>query len=883
MMKKLLILLSFWVSAITAVAEHTKGGWMYYTYLGPGNAPNTAVYRITLKIYTKCILDNPAQYCPTVVLSIFSGANNLLLERNVVGEPDSINFHNCPDKECHECISPLPAPICYKITTYEYEKQLPITPYGYTIAYQRCCRISGIVNLKPPTFILGDTWTVNIPGNAVSPLCPINSSARFRQNDTAIICKDNYFTFDFGAVDPNNDSLSYQFTPSFDGTPDGVTGGSCANEFALPPPYNSVAYVDPFTGSEPLGRSVHIDPRTGIVSGVAPPISGVYAVTVTVTEYIRGTTIKRGEVRKSLHIEVADCVSTKALLEPGYINCKDFTMQFQNLTSANTILYYDWDFGDPASGSNNTSKLQFPTHTYSGPGDYILKLVVNKGLSCSDSTTAIVKVYPVFAPDFSSTALCAHVPVQFTDLTTTTYGMVNYWSWNFGDFNAIPGNDTASIPNPVHQYSAANTYDIHLIVANNKGCRDTVLKTVLVNEDPGLTITHDTLMCISDTLQLNAGGSGTFVWTPNYNISNTTINNPLVSPVVTTTYKVALTGLPGCTVTDSVKVNVVNHVTQFKDYDTVICRTDAITLHVSGNALHYQWQPANGSLNNTHIQKPVATPLATTAYTVTGSIGKCSAVNSVYVTVIPYPAANAGGNQTVCLGNSIQLHASGGSTYSWSPAAFLNDRFSANPVVQHPTASVKYVLSVTDTLGCPKAARDTILLTVANIKADAGPADTAVVLGQPLQLNATGSTNYAWSPAQWLSNAAVSNPVALPQNDILYSVRVSNAAGCFDTDTIHVHVFTLDAGIYLPNAFTPNGDGVNDYFRPILIGMQSLSSFAVYNRLGQLVYNNTDTKTGWDGMFGGKPQDSGTYVWFAEGIDYKNHKVKKKGYVVLIR
>ena len=873
----------FIVMAHAAMAEHTKGGWMYYTYLGPGTAPNSARYQITLKIYTKCVLDNAAQYCPTVVLSFFDGATNLLIGRQVVGSPDSVNLHNCPEKECHPCISPLPAPICYKITTYEFIKELPITPYGYTISYQRCCRISGIINLKQPTFIVGDTWTVNIPGNAESPLCPTNSSARFPQNDTAIICRDNYFTYNFSAVDPNGDSLSYAFTNAFAGTPDGGTGGSCANEFSLPPPYASAEYQEPYIGSEPLGRSVKINPVTGIVSGVAPAQSGIYVITVTVTEYIRGTHIKRGEVRKSLHIEVADCLATQALLEPEYYSCKSFEKSFQNGTSSVTIQSYYWDFGDPASGANNISNVQFPTHTYSGPGDFTLKLVVNRGLLCSDSTTATVKVYPVFSPGFEMTARCKDMPVQFTDVTTTTYGSVNSWSWNFGDFNSPLNDNFSSLKNPSHVYTAANNYDVQFIVSNTKGCRDTIHQAIAIHDVPALSIPHDTLMCIIDTIQINAIGTGAYFWTPNYNISSQTANNPLVHPAVNTVYHVTLTNEQGCVNTDSVKVKVVDHVTQSGNYDTTICKTDGITLRLNSDALHYSWSPTDGSLNNATLKNPLATPLGNTVYLVRGNIGKCFADNNIAVKVVPYPNANAGKDETVCLGNSVQLHATGGSSYSWSPAVFLNNRLIADPVVINPSANIKYVVSITDTLGCPKPSKDTVIVFVTKIKADAGPADTAVVLGQPLLLHAAGSTNYLWTPSQWLSNAAIKDPVALPQNDIRYIVKVSNDAGCFDYDSIMVHLFKLEAGIYVPNAFTPNGDGNNDRFHPIIIGMRSLDIFKIYNRWGQLLFSNTDLKNGWDGSFGGKAQEATTYIWYAEGMDYKNNKIKKKGYVMLLR
>ena len=868
--------------ACTADAEHTKGGWMYYSYLGPGVAPNAARYKITLKIYTKCILDNPAQFCPTVVISIFSGGSNALLQKEVVQYTSSENINNCSSETCHPCVSLIPS-ICYKITTYEFIKELPITPKGYTFAYQRCCRISGIINLKQPTAVVGDTWTVNIPGNAESPLAPLNSSAVFPQNDTAIICSDNYFTYNFGATDPNGDSLSYAFSNAFSGTPDGGTGGSCANEFALPPPYSSAEYQLPYSGIEPMGTQVRIDARTGLVSGVAPAASGVYVLTVTVTEYIRGTKIKRGEVRKSLHIEVADCITTKALLDPEYYSCDDFEVSFKNNTSGLTIISYYWDFGDPASGANNISTVQFPTHTYSGPGDFPVKLVVNRGFTCSDSTTSIVKVYPVFDAGFTLAAPCKNEPVQFTDITTTTYGVVNFWSWNFGDFNAPINDNLSSVKNPTHVYTASNNYDVQFIVANNKGCRDTLYKTIFVKTGPDLSVTHDTLICNIDTLQLNAVGAGNFLWSPNYNISNTAINNPLVHPAVTTVYTVTLSDASGCVNTAAVKVNVVDKVTQFKNYDTTICTTDAVVLQLNSNALHYQWQPDDGSLNNIAVKNPIATPLKNTVYNVVGSIGKCSAQNTITITTIPYPKANAGPNQTICIGASAQLNATGGSAYNWTPVTFLNNKNIPNPVAVAPTRSIQYVVTVTDILGCPKPVRDTVIIEVADIIADAGPRDTSVVLGQPLLLQASGSNNYLWRPAQWLSNSGVSNPVALPQNDIEYIVKVSNDAGCFDEDSIRVHLYKVAPGLYVPNAFSPNGDGLNDLFRPVTLGMQSLDVFKIFNRFGQLLYSNTNTKAGWDGSFAGKKQDSGTYIWYAEGTDYKNLKIISKGYVVLVR
>jgi gliding motility-associated-like protein len=108
-------------------------------------------------------------------------------------------------------------------------------------------------------------------------------------------------------------------------------------------------------------------------------------------------------------------------------------------------------------------------------------------------------------------------------------------------------------------------------------------------------------------------------------------------------------------------------------------------------------------------------------------------------------------------------------------------------------------------------------------------------------------------------------------------------AGCTAEDTIHVFVYKVLPDLYVPGAFTPNGDGKNDIFRPIPIGIEKLHYFKVYNRLGQLIYSTTIQKQGWDGTFKGKPQDPGVFVWTAEAVDYLGKTVFKKGIVTLIR
>ncbi|MEO7444402.1 MAG: PKD domain-containing protein, partial [Ferruginibacter sp.] len=691
-----------------ALANHTKGGWIYYEYVGPGSTANTLKYRITLKLYTACSL-NEGQFNATINFSIFDGANGSLYRSVPVTYSDIEDIQNCTTRNCHPCISFIPS-ICYKITTYSTVQDLPSTPAGFIVAYQRCCRISGIVNVQSPSNNIGETWTVNIPGTQVAG-AEINSSAKFQQNDTAIICQDAFFTFNFGATDVNGDSLVYDFTPAYGG---GATGNATPDP-ASPPPYSSVPYSGGFSGSEPMGSRVTINRNTGLVSGIGPS-SGIYVLTVTVSEYRRGTNIKVGEVRKSLHIEVALCTLTQASLNPEYISCDGFTINFSNNASSVNIQSYFWDFGD-----GTTSTDEIPIHTYADTGRYILKLVVNKDQACSDSATAIVKVFPGYFPDFrDNSPTCKGVPVQFNDGTRATYGNVNYWHWDFG-LNSV-FNDTSRLQNPMFTYPVSGDYIVTFIVASNKGCIDTVVKTISIVDKAPFTITpRDTLICNIDTLQLHARATtvGNVVWTPNYNISSTTSFDPFVSPDVSTTYYASYADNFGCSARDSVRVNVVTEVSLQALADTSICATDSITIQVNSNALYYTWTPAAG-LSKANIKSPKASPVTTTRYHLYASIGKCFKETDITIKPVPYPQAFAGKDTSVCLGKDAQLYGSGGSIYSWTPARYLSSADVASPKVIQPQRSVQYLLEVKDTLGCPKPSYDTVYVEVVNINANAG-------------------------------------------------------------------------------------------------------------------------------------------------------------------
>ncbi len=876
-MKKFLFSFFLLLLISDAFANHISGGEIIYEYLGPGGTPNSKLYKITLRLFR----DNNgggAAMPNSVYFGIFTNGNfaqypgpgqfyNVSISNGTGGEPVPVD----PPPICMS----NPPDINYSVGFYTMNVELPDNAQGYTISYQTCCRIFPLQNVltqNQPAQGEGSTYVCTIPGFSQLPV-GYNSSPQFTTQLTRV-CHGSAFTFNFSAMDPDADSLVYYFCSAYNR---GAATNS-ANVNPTNPPYQFVNYINGYSGSSPLGSTATINPQTGLISGIAPAVSGRYVVCVCINEYRNGVLI--GYHRKDFILAVYDCDIPSAVLNPRPVTCDGFNVNFQNDGSDVNIQTWFWDFGDPASGANNTSSLPTPTHVYTDTGVYTVKFVVNRGLACSDSTTTVVKVYPGFFPGFTATGQCTNTPIQFTDNTTTNYGVVTPWQWDFGDVSSP--NNTSNLQNPTHVFAASGNYDVQLIVGNSKGCRGTIMHTIMIIDQPSLSVNNDTLICDLDTLQLNAIGTGSFLWSPNYMISNVNISNPLVSPDITTTYIVTLTDPSGCVGKDSVKIRVVNFVTLQPAGDSTICQGDPTKLRIISDALNFLWSPA-ATLNDPTLKEPTATPSSTTTYHVIATIGKCVSQADIKLTTVPYPPANAGLDKELCFGNSVQLQASGGSIYSWSPIAFLNNPRISNPQSIRPTSNVRYIVTVRDTLGCPKPMRDTVLVAVDKIKAEAGPRDTSVVLGQPLQLHAGGSVNYAWTPSRWLNDYFISDPIALPLDNIEYVVRVSNNIGCFDTDSIRVKVYKIAADLLVPTAFTPNGDVLNERFRPILIGMRSLDLFKVYNRWGQMLYSGTDPNSGWDGTFGGKTQEAGTYVWYAEGTDYKNVKIRKKGYVVLIR
>lgn len=321
--------------------------------------------------------------------------------------------------------------------------------------------------------------------------------------------------------------------------------------------------------------------------------------------------------------------------------------------------------------------------------------------------------------------------------------------------------------------------------------------------------------------------------------------------------------------------------------DSTICFGSSIVLLPQTNPQTdtFRWTPATG-LNYDTAKNPIASPNDTTKYYLLAKWGICQRIDSITINILHKPIANAGKDTTVCYktnalltGNATNL--SGTVNYLWSPPDSLNTPNVATTIARIDTTR-KFTLTVTDNYGCNFSVSDSMwVYMMPPLVVHAGN-DTNAILGRPHQLLGSGGTNYVWSPAGPLNNPFIAKPLATLYNDTYFTVVVTDSIGCTASDAVFIKVYEGPM-YYVPNAFTPNGDGLNDVFRPIPVGIQSTTSFRVFNRFGELMFQTNKWLEGWDGMYKGKKALGGTYTWMIKGIDKNGKVVEMSGTVILIQ
>jgi gliding motility-associated-like protein len=309
------------------------------------------------------------------------------------------------------------------------------------------------------------------------------------------------------------------------------------------------------------------------------------------------------------------------------------------------------------------------------------------------------------------------------------------------------------------------------------------------------------------------------------------------------------------------------------------CVGDIIKFSASGGSI-YNWTGPNGFTANTDTVRISNAQLTDAGIynIVVQTKGGCSKQDATTVIVNPLPLADAGAFTQICAGTSTVLQASGGNNYSWSPILGLSNPGISNPIAS-PLNTTTYTVIVSNQFHCK--ASDTVTVIVLKIPlAFAGP-DKKILEGQQVQLD--GSTggdvaSYFWTPAQFMNNPALLTPTVSPTSDITYTPHVQSGNGCgMSTDDVFVRVFKK---IDIPNAFSPNGDGINDVWNINALASYPESTVKVFNRYGQIIYQSNGYSKPWDGSFNGSPLPFGTYYYI---IDRKNGFPLSTGWVAIIR
>jgi gliding motility-associated-like protein len=435
------------------------------------------------------------------------------------------------------------------------------------------------------------------------------------------------------------------------------------------------------------------------------------------------------------------------------------------------------------------------------------------------------------------------------NLTSTAVANATY-SWTGPNcFTSVAQNPTGVIAP-----TAPGTYIYTVTATTPSGSSCTATTTVTVNPKPDLGIDKTLTICSGTTANLTTQFTTTgttTVWT----VAGTPVTTP-AAVNVSGIYQLIATNGSGCKDTALLTL-VVDTVRAIVTPGAINCTnngTITITNATGIGAFTYNISSSPGVFQAANVfSVPTAGP-----YTViTKDAQGCTNSQAVNVVFTPNLTLQVRLDTAICLGNSVRLNTiSNATTYSWSPAAGLDNPNSASPLA---TPSVPTSYTLTATLGQCTLTRSVNVNVVQQVTVDAGT-DVSIISGDQVQLNAsaTGANSFLWTPSAGLSSTTILNPVAKPAVTTTYTLTATNVNGCIATDNIVITV--VPYCIKVKNAFTPNGDGINDLWQ-VYDQFDCLKnvSLHVFNRYGSKVFESQDYRNNWDGNYKGKPVPDATY------------------------
>lgn len=861
-------------------ANHLVGGTMSYECLGGNN------YVIKLTIYRDC--SSSTQFDINAPIGIFNQNGGMEFLHLV---PSSI-ITTVPIILNNPCLV-SPPNVCVEKCVYELTTTLPPIAGGYNIVYQRCCRNINAVNIITPGD-MGSTYTIHIPE---TNLAVCNNSPTFNNPPPTIMCTGYKFEYDLSATDIDGDSLYYTF-----GNP--INGGSSLDPAPNPPssaPFNNIPWSTGYNTNFQIDANpaFTIDPQTGFLSGT-PTTSGFYTFCIVIKEYRNGVFIN--EINRDFLLTITNCATnTVADFSDQFNNagqtkfCEGTMVNFTD-NSLNTSEYY-WDFGVPNTTSD-TSNLQNPIFTYPDTGTYNVMLIANPNYFCADTIFYNFVISPSINPSFAiPNPQC--LPGNLFNLQALgTFDNNPIIDWDFGNL-ATPNNASGSSAQV--SFNDIGTHTINLVI-QSFGCIDSFSTTIDIYPFPTADFPAQTIFCDGLDIQFNnnsTDATGYFWDFGDTNSSN--LITPLHNYADSGTYNVMMVANQQniCYDTTYKTFNVYPPlVGTFTHPNDQCLPSNNFKLEATGNfnsGAIINWD--FGSLGNPQTattQQTQVSFLDTGFYPVHLTIQNYGCNSSYYDTInvfpIPKPSFTLEAD-TGCQPFRVTFY---DSSFAWTPLSYLWDFGDGTTSTQQIPTHTYLNPGVFD-----------INLTVST---DSGCIDTNTLsLPKLITVNPKPNANFMLNPTEtyFINHEIIADDLSdelyqefhlgdgyiTPDRHIEYSYAdtghyeftqyVTNEFNCLDTASYPIWI-KPDFLFYVPNAFTPDGNDLNEIFLPQIEGILEYNLY-LFNRWGELYFKSDNLSYGWDGTYKNKPAPIGVYNWRIEvkTIDHKIHK--RVGYLNLIR
>lgn len=576
--------------------------------------------------------------------------------------------------------------------------------------------------------------------------------------------------------------------------------------------------------------------------------------------------------------------------------CAPVTASF-TATSPNAVRYI-WDFDNGTVRTTTTNTIDF---TYDKQGVYSPRVILEDAKGCQVPAQGprldiiVDEVKAAFVVDDSRA--CDAGEVFFTDQSTglskDRLGQPHTYAWNFGYDNRT--DDVSTQQNPTFLYSGVGTYTAQLEVTSVYGCKDVATGTVKVEPLPAPFISPVAPVCAGDSVRLagretkNLPGT-TWAWL----VDGQPYTRPgaprlaFRDPGLHTVQLVIRNENNKCPNTATVDINV-NPLPALDvmPKQSTICLGQSQQLQSNAGNAQLSWTDYN--ISGTGATNPIVSPRVDTVYRVQAinSFG-CVRRDSARIRV-SQPFNVRASDAVMCAGKQTQLHATGAVSYKWLPATGLNRADVGDPLA-NPAASTQYRVVGYGRDNCFTDTADVMLTVNPSPQLRTGgllevPAGTS----QPLVVQGSADiTQWTWYPNKWISCADCPAPVVTPKGDVTYNITVTNGYGCQTIALLPIKLVCPGSTAFIPNSFSPNGDGQNDVFYIRGGGISAVRSFKIFNRWGQLVFergncNTDDPACGWDGRFNGTPVNPDVYIYFAELTCDTNEPMLLKGNVTVLR